>query len=443
DGIRDFHVTGVQTCALPICRAGLGALLLGKPAAGGGLRYVGRVGTGMDAAQLSDLRKRLDKSVVDAPSADPELMATRDRRLAIWVKPKLVVEVYYQGIGGKGLLRQPAFKTLRLDKRPADVAAHTEGEIVKAEKSSGRRPPRKKAAGSGTRKSANAGQRDEEADDVVITHPERVVYVASKRTKQDVADYYRAVAPWMLAELAGRPLAVMRCPDGPEQTCFFQKHLTAGVGDDVHGVGIRSKEGSDRHLCVGDARGLLQLVQMNVLEFHPWGARASDTEHADRIVFDLDPHPTVKWMRVRRAARELRTRFESVDLRSYLRTSGGKGLHVVVPLAPAESWERAKGFAQAVAEAMTGLHPEEFVSVSGEKNRQGRIFIDWLRNGRGATSVASYSLRARPAAGVAMPIDWDDLSKLKSGDAYTIVNAQRWIARRKSDPWADIDEVKQ
>jgi bifunctional non-homologous end joining protein LigD len=377
-------------------------------------------------------------------------MASRDRALAIWVKPKLVVEVHYQGIGGKGLLRQPAFKALRLDKGPADVFARTEGESMPSSEATSATTRARKATASGKDKPAAAAKKvrkgqpsDRGAEEVVITHPERVVYADAKRSKQDVADYYRAVAAWMLPEIAGRPLAVMRCPDGAGKACFFQKHVTRGIGRHVHGVKIRGSQGTDRHLCIDDARGLLELVQMNVLEFHPWGARASDVEHADRIVFDLDPHASVKWPRVRRAALDLRKHLESVGLRSYLRTSGGKGLHVVVPLAPAVDWGSAKGFAQAVAEAMAALSPQEFVSVAGEKNRKDRIFIDWLRNGRGATSVASYSLRARPAGGVAMPIAWSDLPRLKSGDAWTLGNALRWIERRRSDPWADIDEIRQ
>ncbi|HEY0181150.1 MAG TPA: non-homologous end-joining DNA ligase, partial [Dokdonella sp.] len=262
-------------------------------------------------------------------------------------------------------------------------------------------------------------------------------------TKGDVAAYYRTVAPWLLREVAGRPVAVVRCPDGAAKTCFFQKHLGVGWGEHIRGVPIREKDGIDRYLCIDDEAGLLELVQMNVLELHPWGAKATDPEHADRVVFDLDPHPSVGWPRVAAAARELRTRLESIGLRSFLRTSGGKGLHVVVPLKPAAPWEAVKRFAQAVAQAMATLHPDEFVAVAGEKNRTDRIFVDWLRNGRGATSVASYSLRARAGAGVALPIEWSELARVRSGDAFTLRTAPAKIRRRRADPWAGIDEVEQ
>jgi bifunctional non-homologous end joining protein LigD len=182
---------------------------------------------------------------------------------------------------------------------------------------------------------------------------------------------------------------------------------------------------------------------MNALEFHPWGARSAEPEQADRLVFDLDPHASVTWARIKRAARRLRKHLQSAGLESFLRTSGGKGLHVVVPLNPAAPWEAARHLSKAVAEAMAALEPDEFVSVAGEKNREGRIFIDWLRNARGATSVASYSLRARATAGVAMPLEWTALPRLKSADHYTMDSAPKWLARRKRDPWKDIERIRQ
>ena len=266
-------------------------------------------------------------------------------------------------------------------------------------------------------------------------HPEREVFPGTGISKGDVADYYRAVAPWLLREVAGRPVSIVRCPDGIGKQCFFQKHAGEGWGEHIHGVPIRESKGVRKYVCISDATGLLELVQMNVLELHAWGAKSSDPEHADRLVFDLDPHPTVAWTRVRAAAREVRAELESIGLQSFLRTSGGKGLHVVVPLHPPAPWEQARHFCQAVAQALSTLHPKEFVSVAGEKNREGKIFVDWLRNGRGATSVCSYSLRARQAAGVAMPLAWEELGRVRSGDQFTIKNALARIRKRASDPW--------
>lgn len=403
-------------------RSGIGALLLARPK-GKTLRYAGRVGTGFSADQLLALRKRLDALVTDEPPADIDLLSNRERRLATWVDPTLVVEVYHQGIGGQGLLRQPAFKALREDKSPGDVIAA--------------------ASVSGVAGRTASVTPEAAMDEVKITHPEREVFPGTGISKGDVAAYYRAVAQWMLPELAGRPLSVVRCPDGIGAECFFQKHLGRGWGRHVHGVAIREKGGSRKYLCIAEQAGLLELVQMNVLELHAWGAKSDDPDHADRIVFDLDPHANVKWARMRAAARDVRKQLDSIGLTSFLRTSGGKGLHVVVPLDPPAPWDAVKRFAKGIATAMTALRPEQYVDVAGEKNRTDRIFVDWLRNGRGSTSIASYSLRARASAGVAMPIAWEELGRVRGGDAFTIRNAVKRLRALSADPWEAITTTRQ
>lgn len=423
-------------------RAGIGALLLAKPDRSG-LAYVGRVGTGFSDEQLRTLRKDLAGTRVDDPPAAVDRMSHPDRRLARWVKPKLVVEVYHQGIGGQGLLRQPALKAVREDKSISDLEKDARAmarlRVESTEAShSGVAPG---AASENTRRSAPRGSAAIAA--VRLTHPEREVFPGSGITKADVAAYYTAVAPLLLGEIAGRPLSVLRCPDGVGKACFFQKHSGRGWGDHVRAVTVKEKDGSDRYLAVDDATGILQLVQMNVLEFHPWGAPASDQEHADRLVFDLDPHPSVAWASVRKAARMLHDALAAIGLESFLRTSGGKGLHVVVPLAPPVAWADAKHFAGQIALILAAERPQMFVSIAGEQKRDKRIFIDWLRNARGATAVASYSLRAREGAPVAMPIEWSELSRLRSGTAYTLKSALRKIERRSADPWAGFDRVRQ
>lgn len=411
-------------------RSGLGALLLAKPVTGG-LEYVGRVGTGFSSKQLGALRRELSDTHVEEAPADIHLMARSDRALAIWVKPKLIVEVFHQGIGGLGLLRQPALKTVRADKSLRNLIKDTLGKATMTKKT----PPR----------AAPAADTHVDADDigVKLTHAERVVFPGEGITKGDVAKYYKAVAASMLAEIADRPLSVLRCPDGVGKACFFQKHTGRGWGDHVRSVQVKEKNGSDEYLCVDDETGLLQLVQMNVLEFHPWGTRSNDQEHADRVVFDLDPHPTVAWPQVVGAARTLRTMLEAIGLRCFVRTSGGKGMHVVVPLKPAAAWDDVKAFAHAIADTLAAERPDEFVSVAGEQKRKKKIYIDWLRNARGATSVASYSLRARKGGGVAMPLEWSELGRTRDGNAFTINNALAKIRRRKGDPWKDIATVKQ
>jgi bifunctional non-homologous end joining protein LigD len=431
-------------------RAGIGALLLARPAASG-LAYVGRVGTGFSDEQLRALRKDLAGTRVDEAPADVAKMSRSDRALALWVKPALVVEVYHQGTGGLGLLRQPALKTIREDKSVTDLArdardmastrsASARTPSKRASKASAKQPASKRAAATdaASKKTASIA-----AGDVRLTHPEREVFPGSGISKADVAAYYAAVAPLLLEEIADRPLSVLRCPDGVGKACFFQKHSGRGWGDHVRAVTVKEKTGSDRYLAVDDATGILQLVQMNVLEFHPWGAPASDQAHADRLIFDLDPHPSVAWATVRKAARILHDALDAIGLASFLRTTGGKGLHVVVPLAPAVAWADAKHFAGQVALILAAERPQMFVSIAGEQKRDKRIFIDWLRQARGATAVASYSLRARDGAPVAMPIEWSELARLRSGAAYTLKSALRKIERRSVDPWAGFDRVRQ
>ncbi|MEO6263800.1 MAG: non-homologous end-joining DNA ligase, partial [Luteimonas sp.] len=269
-----------------------------------------------------------------------------------------------------------------------------------------------------------------------ISSPGKVLYPDSGITKQQVADYYRAIAPLLLPELARRPLSLLRCPDGLEGQCFFQKHHADTLGAHVHAVSIREKDGgSDDYLYVDDVEGVLDLVQMNALELHPWGARIDDVEHPDRLVFDLDPGEGVDWKAIVAAAREVRAKLDEIGLESFVRLSGGKGLHVVLPIKPGPSWTQAKSFCEAFADAMSTQAPQRYVATATKARRKGVIFIDWLRNGRGATSVASWSLRARKEAGVAMPLAWSELGRTKSGANYTLERALRRAASLRKDPW--------
>ena len=409
-------------------RNGLGALLLARPDDAGKLIYVGRAGSGFDANQLRELRRALDRIVVDEPVADIALMAAVDRRLAIWVAPRLVVEVYHAGSGGKGLLRQASFKALRRDRAATGISP----------------PPamaaRARAAPPSTRARKSPAR---DATGVTITHPQRIVYAKDALTKADVAAYYASVADVMLPELVGRPLSVVRCPDGIDGACFFQKHAGRGWGTHVHAMSVPASSGRGEAMVIRDLEGMLELVQANVLEFHVQGSPADDPDHAGRLVFDLDPDPDLPWKRIVAAAREVRAQLDAIGMQSFVRTSGGKGLHVVVPLDPPASWDDARAFSRGVAEALAGLHPETFVAVAGSRNRKGRIFVDWLRNGRGATSIAAWSLRARASAGVAMPVAWEEIGRLGRGDAFSLRSAIQRLARRRHDPWQTIDRTRQ
>lgn len=430
-------------------RPGVGALLLGQ-LRNGALSYVGRVGTGFDDALLRSLRKQLSSSTVRSAQINVDLLPARDRKAAVWVRPELIVEAFNQGYGGNGLLRQASFKTLREDKTVADLT-DGDGATKKDSTKKSRTKPVTRAGNEpsspGSRmKRGNQPSKPAEIgaeSTLTITHPDRVVFKDLNKTKADVADYYKKVAEHLLPGVVGRAISLVRCPGGIGKKCFFQKHVADAPGDHVRNIPIREKDGKALYVGIDDEVGLAELVQMNAIELHPWGGLAASASLCDRIVFDLDPHPSVAWKRVIAGARELRKQLRSIGLESFVRTSGGKGLHVVVPLEPGASWDAAKRFAKAVATALTTLHPQEFVAVAGESNRKDRVFIDWLRNGRGATSVASYSLRARPSAGVSMPLDWGQLGRIKSGDHYNIENAVAAINRRKADPWEGIDSVRQ
>jgi len=278
--------------------------------------------------------------------------------------------------------------------------------------------------------------------DTRLTSPDKLLYRDAGITKQRVAEYYRNVAPLLLPEVARRPLSLLRCPGGIDGQCFFQKHHADALGDGVHGVPIREKDGdTEEYLYIEGVEGLLDLVQMNTIELHPWGARIDDLEHPDRLVFDLDPGEGVGWSDMRAAARDVRARLEQAGLRSFLRLSGGKGLHVVVPIRPGPGWDEAKGFCEAFADAMAMQSPDRYVATASKAKRRGVIFIDWLRNGRGATSVASWSLRARASTGVAVPLRWDELGRVNGGDHYTLERALRRAARLRTDPWGGWAEA--
>jgi bifunctional non-homologous end joining protein LigD len=279
---------------------------------------------------------------------------------------------------------------------------------------------------------------------VRLTHPDRLVYPGTSFRKQDVAAYYIAAMPWMLPELARRPLSVLRCPDGAGAACFFQKHRPDQLGASVASIRLREKGGgSDEYFYVEDARGVLELVQMNTIEFHPWGARIDDPDRPDRLVFDLDPAPDLAWKDLVAAAKDVRATLADAGLESWARLSGGKGVHVVVPIRRGPSWDDAKAFCEAIATSMAAAQPSRYLASASKARREGRIFIDWLRNTRGATSVASWSLRARVGAPVAMPIRWDELSRTKGSGAFDLAAATKRAKALRKDPWQGFAESRQ
>jgi bifunctional non-homologous end joining protein LigD len=408
-------------------RQGFGALLLARPAPAGGWHFIGQVGSGFSNRQLLDLSRTL----ATGGSTRPSVRNPQDAPRAVkWIEPTAVAEINYRGIGNQGLLRQPSLKGMRPDKSPDDLR-DSDRAAPASESEPGRTASARKAS-----TTAPAG--------IVITHPDRVVYPADGYTKQDVADYYRAVMDWFLPGVLNRPTSVIRYPDGIDKASFFQKHIPSGGLKHVGSVKLKEETGAAAvYLYPESADSIMELVQYGTLEFHPWGARVDTPDLADRVVFDLDPGPDVGWARVVAAARLVRRLLADLGLQSFLRTTGGKGLHVVLPLNPPSDWATVKQFAQGFANALAGAHPLEFVAVSTKSLRKGKIFVDYLRNGRGATAVASYSLRGRPGAPVAVPLRWEELGRIKSGAQFDIRSLPARLKRLRKDPWAGIDELEQ
>jgi len=387
-------------------RQGFGALLLGRHDAAGTLVYAGRVGTGFSRGFLASFEKRLAATVRKRPTvALPKGLSVRGIH---WVKPDLVAEIGFAQWTRDGVLRHARFVGLRDDKSPSEVSM-----------------PRQPTTG------------------VRITHPDRVLFPAKGITKQGLADYYAAVADWILPYLIDRPLSMLRCPEGVGHECFFQKHLRAGVPKSLGTIEITEKHGTETYLLIRDLDGLLGLVQMGVIELHPWGSTARRLEQPDHLIFDLDPAEGLAWERVTEGALAVRDLLDALGLESFAKTSGGKGLHVVVPLAPEIEWPRAKEFAHAVAAYLAKELPDNYTATLSKQARTGRIFIDYLRNGRGATAVAPYSVRARDGATVSVPVSWDEVKDGIRADRFTLTDVPQRLAGLKTDPWAGFLQHRQ
>lgn len=284
----------------------------------------------------------------------------------------------------------------------------------------------------------------QDAENIVIAEPARIVFPDVGFTRADVAGYYRRVAPQLLADIAGRPLSLLRCPDGLAGGCFFQRHPEPGWDATVHRFEPASENGRPATcVYIDDARGLLELVRLGVLELHVWGSSAHMPERPDRAVFDLDPGEGVAWARVIEAARDIRALLARRGLRSFVRLTGGKGMHVVLPVAPGPDWQTVKTFSQSLAQRLAQAHPDRYVASASKTLREGRIFIDWLRNVRGASCIADWSLRARPGAPVAMPLHWRELGTTRSGADYPLPRALRRFAGLHRSPWEGWAEASQ
>src|SRR3984893_5968965 len=426
----------------------IGALVVGYYDHGR-LIYAGRVGTGYTQSLAQDLWKRLHPLEIDAPPFDQIPREEARRRDVRWVEPKTVIEANLRGWTADAIVRQAAFKGVREDKPPREVVRETP---ITTETAAARRAAPKVAAETAkamTRTSKTKGRpsagksstrRQEGRTEVRFTHPDRVYWPDAGVTKQDLADYYRSVWDWIAPHLVSRPLALLRCPDGTSGQCFVQKHASAGLSEKSLRTVIDRK--GRQIIAVEDLDGLLSLVQAGVLELHVRGSTIEHLDVCDRIVFDIDPGDGVAWVDVVAAARDVRERLAAIDLQSFVKLSGGKGLHVVLPIDGAD-WDTTKNFAQAVALAMTADDPKRYVAKMTKSLRKGKIFVDYLRNSLEQTSVAAYSTRAREGAPVSAPVTWEELPRTKGGNQYTLINLGKRLGGLKQDPWKEIGRVKQ
>jgi bifunctional non-homologous end joining protein LigD len=424
---QEFVIVGYKDSSH--LKGAVGALVLGYNE-GGTLRYAGRSGTGYTVQSARDLWKQL-QPLRRASPVFGKLPAEERGRKGIWVEPKLVAEIAFRGWTAQKRVRHAVFKGLREDKPAQEIVRET--PMASKAKSSAVQTKAKRAAAAKRTTTTSTGR-------VKFTHPDRIYWTDVEITKQQLADYYTSVWELMAPHVVKRPLALVRCPAGIGGQCFFQKHAAAGL------VSERIKRHKDSHgeelIYIEDLDGLLTLVQAGVLEIHVWGSTIDDVEHADRIVFDLDPGDGVKWAAMNKAARELRERLASLKLKSFVKTTGGKGLHVVVPMS-GTPWDDTKDFAHAMVLAMAADAPDRYVTKMTKSLRTGKIFLDYLRNGRGATAVVAYSTRARPGATVSTPVAWDELGPKLTPNKFTMLNLARRLASLKGDPWAGIDKVKQ
>jgi bifunctional non-homologous end joining protein LigD len=415
-------------------KGAIGALVLGYYE-DGVLKYAGRSGTGYSVETAGDLWKKLQPLRIDKP-AFGRLPEEERGRKGIWVEPKLVAEVTFAGFTAQGHVRHAAFKGLREDKSPEEVVRERPMPVAKAKQSAAKSAKAKSMPPKAKAKSAKTVDLGE----VSLTHADRVYWPDAEVTKQQLADYYMSVWNLMAPHVVNRPLALLRCPGGIKEECFFQKHAGAGLISD------RIQRMKDSHgeelLSISDREGLLTLVQAGVLEIHVWGSTIDDVEHPDRIVFDLDPGDDVPWAAVVKAAREFRERLAALKLESFVKTTGGKGLHVVMPTSGA-GWDETKDFAHALVLAMTADSPDRYVSKMTKRIRGGKIFLDYLRNGRGATAVVAYSTRARAGAPLSVPATWDELGPKLAPNKFTVLNIGKRLGALKKDPWAGIGKVKQ
>jgi bifunctional non-homologous end joining protein LigD len=437
-------------------REEFGALLVGVYDDKQRLQYAGRVGTGFDATLLKSISKDLKKLEQDKPAFHNPPKGYEAKGVH-WLKPELVAEINFAQWTDSGSIRHAAFAGLRKDKPPLEIRREepmSERELKKAEKeaekaesaiskSTASETKRADAAKPEPKRSSSADKsRAASVAGVNITHPSKILFPGIGLTKLELAEYYERVAGWILPHLKDRPLTLVRCPDGGEKECFFQKNAKETTHASVGRIEV-PVDGKSTYMEAESVEALIGLIQMGVLELHTWGSHEGALELPDRMIFDIDPAEGLDWDRVVEAALLIRSLLEEIGLKSFLKTTGGKGLHVVVPLKPERGWDEVKAFSKSIAEHLASTLPDRFTANMAKSKRINRIFIDYLRNGLGATAVAAYSTRAKPNAPVSVPIAWEELDSDLRSNSFTVRNIFERLDNLKQDPWKDYFKLQQ
>ncbi len=370
----------------------------------GELVYASRAGSGINDAKGRELYAALSKIERDTP-----VVETPKTPGAHWTEPDYTAEIGYRTRSSTDAPRAPVFMSFAARPKPSAAKA-VKPRLVS----------------------------DRDLASVQLTNPEREIFAGSGVTKLDLAIYYARVGDWLLPGLLRRPVTIYRCPSGEIKDCFYQRHAFNGLPPGVVTIELADEKERNAFIAITEPKGFLAMPQFGAIEFHLWGCTIDDPEHPDRLVMDLDPDTALPWSRVCDGAEVLRDRLETLGFEPFLRTTGGKGLHIVLALEPGHTWPVMKGFAEALARSMAADHPSLFTAVASKERRKGRIYLDYLRNGRGASAVASYSLRARPGFPVATPILWDELRKLSGGDAFNRLNLTRRLETLAQDPWDEL-----
>lgn len=413
-------------------RQQLGALLVALHDDQGQLHYAGKVGTGFTAALLKQLHARFQPLIVDQPPVvDPPRGAAY--REVTWLRPEQLCEIAYAELTQDRIVRQGVFHGLRDDKPAEGIGLEEATPAREAE------APRPSAA----RRPSAGKQQDATVAGVRISHPERVIDEASGARKLDVAGYYAAVADWILPHLADRPVALVRTPEGIAGEQIFQKHKQTLAIPHIRELDPALDPGHAPLMVIDSREALIGAAQMGTVELHTWNATADRIDRPDRFILDLDPDPALPWSRMLEATGLVLTLLDELELQAFVKTSGGRGLHLVVPLDRRQDWDTVKAFAQAAAQHMANTLPKLFAAKMGAQNRQGKIFVDYLRNRHGATTVSAFSLRARPHLGVSVPIARNELATLEASDQWRFDSLLERLEGLKDDPWAGYAEIRQ